>query len=266
MSMLVALHRGEGVIARAIRWQTRSVYSHASIVLEGTGSVIEAREFQGVRWVRWDEVVASGESIDLFRVKGLTPEAEAVVLQFLWDQMGKPYDYTMVARFISRRQAAREESGKWFCSELVFAALAKAGVKLLERIEPWEVSPGVLRLSTRLEECEWPQKGTEGAKRGNIEHPTSNSEHREWGVEASSRLGVKAEASLRTPKEDSSRREEQTHVGPVGTVDSLERLGCRQDTGSTLRGDWTGGGACPTTEGQTRASALLTEKEEFCDC
>jgi len=181
--MLVALHRGEGWIARAIRWQTRSVYSHASIVLEDSGSVIEAREFQGVRRISWKEVMASGERMDLFRVKGLTPEAEAVVLQFLWEQMGKPYDYTMVARFISRRQAAREESGKWFCSELVFAALAKAGVKLLERIEPWAVSPGVLRLSTRLEEIKKPKFGLQEGRMKklfrNIEHPTSNSEHRE---------------------------------------------------------------------------------------
>jgi len=164
--MLVALHRGEGWIAKAIRWQTRSVYSHASFLLEDSGVVIEAREFEGVRTVRWDEVVASGEHVDLFRVKGLSTEAEVVVLQFLWEQMGKPYDYTMVARFVSRRQEERESSGKWFCSELVFAALAKAGVKLLERIEAWEVSPGVLRLSTRLEEVGEEPRNTQNTRTG----------------------------------------------------------------------------------------------------
>ena len=181
--MLIALHRGTGFIARAIRWQTRSVYSHASVLLEESEMVIEAREFQGVRVVMWNDVVASGEVVDLFRVRDISAEQEKVVREFLWEQMGKGYDYTMVARFVSRRQEERASSGKWFCSELVFAALAKAGVKLLERIEAWEVSPGVLRLSTRLEETEWPQKGTEGAKgeklRGNIEHRTSNIEHRE---------------------------------------------------------------------------------------
>jgi hypothetical protein len=137
-------------------------------LLEEAGILIEAREFQGVRRVSWKEVMASGERVDLFRVKGLTAEAEKVVLEFLWEQMGKPYDYTMVARFISRRQEERESSGKWFCSELVFAALAKAGVKLLERIEPWAVSPGVLALSPRLEEV---QAGCTGGPMRNAQRP-----------------------------------------------------------------------------------------------
>ncbi|HEY1170247.1 MAG TPA: YiiX/YebB-like N1pC/P60 family cysteine hydrolase [Verrucomicrobiae bacterium] len=177
--MLIALHRGKGFIARAIRWQTRSVYSHASIVLEESECVVEAREFEGVRMVLWRDVVASGEVVDLFRVKGLTEEAEECVREFLWEQMGKAYDYTMVARFISRRQEERASSGKWFCSELVFAALAKAGVRLLERVEAWEVSPGMLRLSTRLEQMKneegrMKKAGRTGGPLGNVQRPTFN--------------------------------------------------------------------------------------------
>jgi hypothetical protein len=41
---------------------------------------------------------------------------------FLTAQLGKPHDYTMVARFITRRQESRRTSGKWFCSELTFDA------------------------------------------------------------------------------------------------------------------------------------------------
>jgi hypothetical protein len=176
--MLVALHRGEGFIARAIQWQTRSGYSHASVLLEAAELVIEAREFQGVRIVPWAEVMASGERVDLFRVAGLTEEQEIAVREFLWDQIGKPYDYTMVARFISRRQEERTSSGKWFCSELVFAAFAQAGVKLLERIEPWAVSPGMLSLSPLLEmKNEEPKFGLQRMKKGemgNVQRPTLN--------------------------------------------------------------------------------------------
>lgn len=50
----------------------------------------------------------------------------------------------MVARFVTRRQADRESAGKWFCSELVFAAFQAAGIDLLARTEAWEVSPGLL--------------------------------------------------------------------------------------------------------------------------
>jgi hypothetical protein len=87
--------------------------------------------------------------VDLFRVRA-TEAQELSIAIFLTDQLGKPYDYTMVARFISRRQAAREQSGKWFCSELVYYAFMQAGINLLDRIEPWAVSPGLLALSPLL--------------------------------------------------------------------------------------------------------------------
>jgi hypothetical protein len=41
-------------------------------------------------------------------------------------------------------------NARWFCSELVFAALAHAGVHLFARIEPWAVSPGLLAISPLL--------------------------------------------------------------------------------------------------------------------
>ena len=253
--MLVALHRGRGVIARAIQWQTRSVYSHASVVFEGSGVVIEAREFKGVRSILWDEVVASGETVDVFRVKGLVPEAEEVVWEFLQEQLGKPYDYTMVARFITRRQGAREESGKWFCSELVFAALAQAGVRLLERIEAWEVSPGVLRLSTRLEEAgEKPRPrqdrgentqnartGKNGEQKRNVQRPTLNFQCSEEGATHQGASG-KAEASLRTPKGEQA-----------GTPAVRQAGGLRYEEGNAGEGACTttaDGGVCPTTEEQ----------------
>jgi len=55
-----------------------------------------------------------------------------------------------VARFVSRRQASRASRGKWFCSELAFAAARKGGVHLLKNVEPWEVSPGGLSRSPLL--------------------------------------------------------------------------------------------------------------------
>jgi len=47
----IALYRGNSFIGKAIRWQTRGIYSHASIVLP-EGDVIEAKEFCGVRRIR----------------------------------------------------------------------------------------------------------------------------------------------------------------------------------------------------------------------
>lgn len=145
--MLIALHKGKGFIGRCIQWQTRSVYSHASIVFDELGGeVVESREFKGVRWL---SALEPGEDADLYRVE-LTADQAQTIRAFLFAQLGKPYDYTMVLRFISRRQASRKESGKWFCSELVFAAFQKSGINLLSRVEPWAVSPGLLALSPLL--------------------------------------------------------------------------------------------------------------------
>lgn len=170
MRIWVAMHRGVSGIGKAIQWQTRSVYSHAALVFEAADVrfhmpdfwpregrevpvfgrvVIESREFKGV-WARglnhgrdWSE------GIDLFQVE-VTPEEWLRVFGFARGQIGKGYDYLMVLRFVSRRQESRRSSGKWFCSELVFAAFQKAGIDLLARTEPWEVSPGMLSRSTRL--------------------------------------------------------------------------------------------------------------------
>jgi len=150
----VLLYRGSGFIGRAIRWQTRSPYSHAAIVVNQW--VYEAREFKGVikrplRESDLDEAV-------WFNVKPFPSEKFSALVQWMESQVGKKYDYLMVLRFISRRQETRESTGKWFCSEFVFAALQKIGVLLFNHTEPYEVSPGLLPRSLRLEldaESQW---------------------------------------------------------------------------------------------------------------
>jgi hypothetical protein len=123
---------------------------------------IEAREFRGVRLT--EGVVKTWDTnVDLFAVlcegsciiSGSRVERDPTeVLKRVWfwakDELAKDYDYGMVARFVSRRQASRTESDKWFCSELVFAALRKAGIELLRDVEPWAVSPGLLAKSPLL--------------------------------------------------------------------------------------------------------------------
>lgn len=145
--MKIALFKGEGLFSRLIKWQTRSPYSHAAIIDEN-GALWESREGFGVR-VTTNAADAINCSVDLFDVE-MTDAQRHSVAEFLRGQLGKKYDWTMVLRFISRRQASRSQSEKWFCSELVFAAFKKAGIDLLGRTEPWECSPGLLARSPLL--------------------------------------------------------------------------------------------------------------------
>jgi uncharacterized protein YycO len=140
----VRLYRGRGLISRLIRWQTRGRYDHASIVVDGV--LYEALQGRGVVQSR---AVLDCRRHDRFHT-WVDEERLAELQNFLTAQVGKPYDWTMVLRFISRRQESRKSKGKWFCSELVFAALNKGGCNLFKRTEPWEVSPGLIARSPCL--------------------------------------------------------------------------------------------------------------------
>jgi len=153
----VLLYRGAGPVAAAIRWQTRGAYAHVALLVPDEGELAcgylyEARPDRGV--------VRRYTSLYRERERGATVLAVAAplnrdaLLAFAARQVGKPYDFTMVCRFVSRQNEARKSSGKWFCSELVFAALAEAGVRLFARTEPWEVSPALLARSPLLVEVE----------------------------------------------------------------------------------------------------------------
>jgi len=142
----ILLFKGKTVISRFIRWQTRSPYSHAALLLDDGRSIIESVEGAGVRERFLTEDDAGG--FDAFMVPGLSPTQAAAVISFARAQLGRKYDYWAIIRFIDRERMP--ENDRWFCSELVFQAFDQAGVKLLVRIDSWAVSPGMLALSPLL--------------------------------------------------------------------------------------------------------------------
>ncbi len=141
----VLLYQGSGFVSSLIRWQTRCAYTHAAI-LRPDGQVLEAREFAGVQLVPY--AVRPGEIVDHFRVAGLTAQQWREVLDFGERRLGRGYDYLGVLRFLSRRSGGNPD--RWFCSELVFAALETAGLPVLSRIHAVEVSPALLARSPLL--------------------------------------------------------------------------------------------------------------------
>ena len=151
-ALYVLLTKSHDPLSRLIQWQTRGPYGHAALV-NHAGDLIEALQGAGVIH---DSIKKYPRSdYDLFRVVPLINTRQKYYdplkgWNFAEDQIGKPYDYTMVVRFVTRQQETRETSGKWFCSELVFAALQRAGLPLLERTDPWEVSPAMLARSPYL--------------------------------------------------------------------------------------------------------------------
>ena len=139
----VLLFRGRGLISRLIRWQTRSCYSHAALRLP-TGQIIEAWPGKGVHLT----TLADYTGVDVFTVPSAARHQWEWAISYARGQVGRGYDYWGVLRFISRDNLP--DSERWFCSELVFAALHQAGVHLLKRVPSWAVTPRDLSLSPLL--------------------------------------------------------------------------------------------------------------------
>ena len=141
----ILLFRGKGFISWGIRTQTRSQYSHAAILMPD-GRIVEA--WQGAGAGVQIKTLDDYTGIDAFIVKGMNDTEWRLAIDYALSQVGSKYDYWAIVRFISRPSMPTND--KWFCSELVFASLARAGINLLERITASEVSPGLLSFSPIL--------------------------------------------------------------------------------------------------------------------
>jgi len=146
MNYRILLFRGKGPISRAIRWQTRSQYSHAALQLP-SGAIVESWQGAGVQY-RED---VSYANVDAFTVPSMTKDQWIVAAQFCLSHIGDRYDYRGVFRFLTRVKPRWDN--RWFCSELVFEALQQAGCRLLHNVTSGQVSPAMLSLSPLLKSC-----------------------------------------------------------------------------------------------------------------
>jgi len=144
----ILLFKGRGVISNLIRWQTNGQYSHAALQLPD-GKIIEA--WHKPAEVRIRPPLKDWSNVDAFDVEGMTAKQWTLAAQWTQMQVGKKYDFGGVLRFVTRWR--KEQDDKWFCSELVFAALKYAGVNLLERVQASQVSPTVLSFSPLLKKA-----------------------------------------------------------------------------------------------------------------
>jgi uncharacterized protein YycO len=146
---MIALYRGKSWISRAIRLFNWSDYSHVAWLDERAGGVYEAWPYHVRRVANLGTQHTPGTVIDLFSTCATRDQLD-VVRAFLTSQIGKPYDFRGVINFLRRRDQSPASQARWFCSELVFAAYAAAGIQLLSRIPAHKVYPGMLAYSPLL--------------------------------------------------------------------------------------------------------------------
>ena len=165
--VLIQMHKGTSLVSRLIRWFSRSTYSHVSLWFVDLtdprgGFVLESIEPNGVRHVPaiWYREARRDGRITLYAFREpLTVEERIRMESFIRREMGQPYDWAGVFRFVTRRRPAHDE--KWFCSELVAHAAAHAWRPLFVNTEPWEVQPGDIPRSPLLVRASDPERSAE---------------------------------------------------------------------------------------------------------
>jgi hypothetical protein len=142
----VLLFTGGDPIAAIVKWQSRSEYSHAALLIPGTTTVIESYPFYGVR--KRELTAKDWERVHAFAVPGMTVRQWNDARTYAELQLGKGYDWRNVLRFVSRLPA--RENDRWFCSELVFGVLERSYRRVLQMAAEY-VDPGHLPTSPLLQ-------------------------------------------------------------------------------------------------------------------
>ena len=156
--MRIALWHGHDILSKMISAVSRGQYTHAAVqIQEGSPLIIEAYTPRvRVRIFTPEEA----KNMDFFEVKGLTQAQQEKALAWFHDHIGDDYAETSLFRFIPGFRALfgdekeKDFNNRFFCSAFVFRGLQEAGVDLLSRIRPWEVSPTILSYSPLLEKIQ----------------------------------------------------------------------------------------------------------------
>lgn len=122
------------LIIRTVTW---SSWSHCALVDFRTASVIESIAFHGVVETPLGTLMERSSEYVIQNITVPDPEA---ALAYARGQIGKSYDYTGVLGIGFNREW--DSPDKWWCSELVEAAIAAAGRRRFRnprRITPQDV-------------------------------------------------------------------------------------------------------------------------------
>ncbi len=134
MKIVLQFSAQDKIGSRLICWWTWSQYSHVDFIMP-SGRLLGAR----------GDGVAIRDQYQTKIKRIVEVEASDAVLRAALSQLGKPYDYTAMAGFITRRDWQEQDS--WFCSELVAWAFEQAGKPLIRTDGLYKVSPRDLLLS-----------------------------------------------------------------------------------------------------------------------
>lgn len=140
----IRLVRDRGLLSTAICWWTWGKWSHVEICVPD--GYLGARLIGGVQVRAFDYIRPRREE---FREIAVTENEVGRFMAFARAQIGKPYDWLAIVGFGLRGRWSVAPH-RWFCSELVDASFAAAGVEILHANAAYRLSPRDIGLSPIL--------------------------------------------------------------------------------------------------------------------
>lgn len=146
MKIKIAFYKGKGDWANAIvRWWTKSIYSHAELILPDEKSWVGISPFvksEVARRIILEHNYTDWDFIDI----EISQEQYKVILQFLEDTEGQGYDWIgmLLSQFLPCKIKHRN---RWYCSEWIAYALRIACVfnwRTLRLYDRQDLSPAIL--------------------------------------------------------------------------------------------------------------------------
>lgn len=132
---VIFTNKHRSIISILIKILTISKFSHMAVLLDD-GYVIDTTFLSGVRIQTLEKF--SRHYTDRI-VRNITLPDEVAAQEFLYAQIGKPYDWTALLG-MAVRNGKWDKDDSWFCSELVEAAIKAGGlnrfIEKLSRIIP----------------------------------------------------------------------------------------------------------------------------------
>jgi uncharacterized protein YycO len=152
--MKVLFSATESLGGKLIRIGTRSDWNHVDLLFSD-GTLIGATSAGVQKLTLEKRIYNSSYRTYAYRIDEVEVKDEQKVYEFAMAQLGKTYDYTAVFAFLLPWRANWNANRRWFCSELVAAAIV-AGGTTIARMDMHRVTPGFLDTSPLLKTIEGP--------------------------------------------------------------------------------------------------------------
>tara|TARA_R110000824_G_scaffold67912_4_gene175890 strand:+ start:846 stop:1352 length:507 start_codon:yes stop_codon:yes gene_type:complete len=142
----IAFYKGQGDFLNAIvRWWTKSVYSHAELVLPDNITYLGINPFLKSKVASRKRLLRDHTEWDMVRLD-ITADQLKIIMEFFEDTQGQRYDWLgmLLSQFLPCKIKHRK---RWYCSEWIAYALRIACVfdwRIIKIYDRKDLSPAVL--------------------------------------------------------------------------------------------------------------------------